>query len=62
MNPFIYATTIPGFKAMIRNGLIRYGCTKGEVSHLPQMETTDNWTSKGKDTAPKSSNTELTIN
>ena len=49
INPFIYATTIPGFKKIVKNSLIRYGCIKDEVSQFPQMEMTGNWTSKTKD-------------
>ena len=48
INPFIYATTVPGFKKMVNNFSIRYGCKKGEVSQLTQMGTTDNWSSNTK--------------
>ena len=43
INPFIYATTIPGFKAMLQNHLIRFRCMKGEVSQMTQTETSEKW-------------------
>ena len=43
INPFIYATTIPGFKAMVQNRMVRYGIMKGEVSPVTQMETSNKW-------------------
>ena len=43
INPFIYATTIPGFKAMLRNRLIHFGCMKGELSQMTETETSDKW-------------------
>ena len=48
INPFIYATTIPGFKQIVKNSLINYGFSKGEVSILT-METTNNLNTKTKD-------------
>ena len=67
INPFIYATTIPGFKAFLQNRLIRFGCMKGEVSQMTQMESTQKWSKSvsrglrkfGKKTT---SNTESNIN
>ena len=49
INPFIYATTIPGFKKIVKNNLIRCGCIRGELSQLTQLNTNDIYPTKPKD-------------
>ena len=49
VNPFIYATTIPGFRKMVKNYFVRYGChQEGEVPTSIYVKTTDDWNIKEK--------------